>query len=147
MTVSKREFTLLEQSVLDAVRVRLAAPAAALFQQQVDAVNHIQRILNWEEIDFYVMRFPRRVCWPEAILFPNRSEFQIAKLICVAKGNTFELGVHAVSGHVFSIESTLGLKQYSREQEINVESVEILADPMRVEPEQSPAGDVPARRP
>ena len=135
MTVSKRRYTQLEQSVLEAVRSRLPDSAAGLFQQQIDAVNHIQRILDWEEIDLYVMRFPKRVRWPEAILFPNRSEFRLARVSCVAAGNTFELDVHAVSGHVFSIESESGLKQHSHSEQISVKSVEMIADPMRTEPE------------
>ena len=135
MAVSNRRYTPLEQSVLTAVRARLAEPAAALFQQQIDAVNHIQRILDWEEIDLYVMRFPRRVRWPEAVLFPNRSEFQLAHLNCVADGNTFELDVYAVSGHVFSIESKVRLKRHACAQQIDVESVEIVNDPMRTESE------------
>jgi hypothetical protein len=141
MTVSKRRYTLLERSVLSAVQARLAESAATLFRQQVDAVNHIQRILNWQEIDLYVMRFPRQVRWPEAALFPNRSEFHLAHVSGVADDEAFELDVHAVSGHVFSIESKVGLKQYSRAQQINVESVDILNDPMRTEPEPTVGGD------
>ena len=141
--VSTRKYTPLERAVLAAVQSRLAGPAAELFQQQVNAVNHIQRVLDWQEIDLYAMRFPRRVCWPDSALFPNQSEFQVAHLTCVADGNTIELDVHAVSGHVFSIESELGLKQHSFAKQIQIESVQILNDPMAARP-QGNQGDMKA---
>ncbi len=120
---SKRRFTPVERTVLDAVSLRLDGRARQLFGQQVCAINHIQRLPGWDEIDFYALRFPRRVSWNPDSAFPNKTEFQLASCKLRTNGRSIPVTVSAVGGHVFSIESKEPLRTIAFATDLTVEDV------------------------
>ena len=106
-------FSPVEKTLLEAVEKALPGEEARLFRSQLGAVNQVQRILDWTEIDFYCLRFMRVIAWNPTVLFPNRSEFILARIAFTADGKELESAVWAVSGHLFSIETEGGLKKYA----------------------------------
>jgi hypothetical protein len=72
-----RTFTPVEERVLAAVASALPPTSAELLRAQIACITSVQRILDWTEINFYA-RKRGRTRWPEASLFPDRREFQLA---------------------------------------------------------------------
>jgi hypothetical protein len=120
---SQRRFTPLERILLDAVSRRLDGRARELLGQQVGAINHIQRLPGWDEIDFYALRFPRRVSWTPDSAFPNKAEFQLASCKIKTRGRSIPVTLSAVGGHVFSIEAEEPLKSVAFATDLTVEDV------------------------
>ncbi|NHZ66633.1 hypothetical protein [Massilia genomosp. 1] len=94
----------LEISIFDAVREKLPAHDAELWQKQLQAINKIYRSPDKREIDLYVIRkgksdFPRELC------FAKNGEFKIAVVDLTARQRTQKLRarVWCVGGHVFLI--------------------------------------------
>ena len=120
---SAKRFTPLEKAVLDAVASGLDGRAKALFLRQVAEINSIQRLPGWDEIDFYALRFPRRVRRDPEIAFPNKNELTLAMCTITAGGNTIPITVTAVGGHVFSIEARSPLRPVAFATDTTVEDV------------------------
>jgi hypothetical protein len=128
---TSRKYTPLETALLDAVQANLPGQTAELIRKQRASINHIQRILDWEEIDFYHLRFPRRVHWDPAILFPNMGEFKLATISYAANGTSLTTTLFCVQGHIFSLETQMGIKQHSFAQDIQIHGVHISDETMK----------------
>jgi len=122
---SAGRFTPLERIILDAVGGRLSGQAKALFDRQKAEINHVQRLPGWDEIDFYALRFPRRVRWNPRNAFPNKSEFILAACSIKANGNRIPITLSAVGGHVFSIEAKSPLRPIAFARGLAVEDLSI----------------------
>jgi hypothetical protein len=98
-----------EVAILQAVARTLPERLSELLSQQLAVVNKVQRLLEWNEIEFYCMRW-FKVRWPDHVLFPRRDEHSLAEVQCAFGGTEVPVTVWAVHGHVFSLESSTGLK-------------------------------------
>jgi len=81
------------------------------YEAQVACINKVQRLLEWNEIEFYCMRF-LKIRWPEAVLFEDKGEFIIASGTLRTEDLSAEFTVWSVNGHLFSIESRTPLKPF-----------------------------------
>jgi len=81
------------------------------YSEQVAHINKVQRLLEWNEIEFYCKRW-FRIQWPPDIPFGNRSEFELGSGTLTASGASARVKVWSVGGHVFSLESHKSLKAY-----------------------------------
>ena len=61
-----------------------------------------------------------RVHWPEGILFSRRQEFRLSKVECRFGSREAVVDVWAVAGHVFSLESQVGLSGLSISGPLNI---------------------------
>jgi hypothetical protein len=98
-----------EVAILQAVGRALPERLSELLSLQLAAVNKVQRLLEWNEIELYCMRW-FKVRWPEQVLFPRNDEHSLAQVQCAFGSVEVPITVWAVGGHVFSIESPIGLK-------------------------------------
>ncbi len=78
---------------------------------QVTHINKVQRLLDWNEIEFYCMRW-FKVRWPTAVLFENHCEFVLGSGTLRAPDIVAPVKVWAAGGHIFSIESEVPLKSF-----------------------------------
>lgn len=113
-----RKFLPFESAILGAVGSALAPELRGLFDAQLAHVNKVQRLLNWNEIEFYSMRW-LKVHWPRSILFQDRGEFVLGSGTLSAAGSSAVVTVWAVGGHVFSIESKAPLKQFETVKDVS----------------------------
>lgn len=67
-----------EEVVLAAVGERLPEADRPRYLAQLRCINKVQRNLEWNQIEFYCMRF-FKVRWPDEALFENRAEFVLTK--------------------------------------------------------------------
>lgn len=96
----------LESRVLDAVKNCLSASAATLWEQQVAAINKVQRLPGGVEVNFYRMVRGKPV-FDDALAFPNKTEeLLVAKVVIMVEGAPPVLSaqVWSVRGFIFSIE-------------------------------------------
>jgi hypothetical protein len=113
-----------ESQILSRLSDALAAEHRAPLQAQIEAVNKIQRIVGWAEIDLYVMR-RGRVCWDNVPSFGDREEFRLAKARTLIDGATVGSELFCVGGHLFSIESDGAVKPFAFRPDANVEIREV----------------------
>lgn len=95
-----RRFTPLEEKLLSAVRGVLPRGAVDAFDAQVAAINRVQRLPRWTEIDFYSMR-GGKVDWSHVALFARTTEFPLAEVRFHAGGRPYKARLTAVDGHIF----------------------------------------------
>jgi hypothetical protein len=100
-----------ERSILAAVSASLPEDMRALFDAQLSSINKVQRLLDWNEVEFYSKRW-FKVRWPEEALFQDKAEFVLAQGVLNAGALTADVTVWAVGGHLFSIESPVSLKPF-----------------------------------
>jgi hypothetical protein len=100
-----------EHVILSTVGSSLLPEQRGQFGQQIAHINKVQRLLEWNEIEFYSMRW-FKVRWPPAVLFQNHGEFELGSGTLQAQGLVARVKVWAVGGHVFSIESEVSLKPF-----------------------------------
>lgn len=100
-----------ERAILNAVGAALPSDTRALYEAQLGDINKVQRLLEWNEIEFYCMRW-FKVRWPEQHLFPSKAEIALGSGVLSADELSVEITVWAVGGHVFSIESKHSLKPF-----------------------------------
>ena len=98
-----------EAAILEAVGRHLPSALAELLSKQLAVVNKVQRLLEWNEIELYCMRW-FKVRWPEVVLFPRRDEHLLGRVTCAFGSVEVPVEVWSVAGHVFSLESPIGLK-------------------------------------
>ena len=115
-------------------------PAQPLFDDQIAAINHVQRLPpSWGEIDFY-----RRPDWTGVSLFPCTDEFRLASVRFRIAGRSYKAVLSSISGHVFDFAISPGPRDVAFEPwEGEVTSV-LLRDPLGTptgakEPELIPA--------
>jgi hypothetical protein len=102
-----------ERVVIEAVSTVLDAQSKLLLSRQVEAINFVQRPLDWKVIEFYCKRWLRGVCWPEAILFPRREDHLLAEVQCRFGAVETTIAVRAVDGHIFSLAAPVGMSGLS----------------------------------
>ena len=100
-----------ETVVLETVCAALPFDMQQLCRRQIARINRVQRLLEWNEVEFYCMRW-FKVRWPEDMLFAERGEFVLAKGRLVSRRGVVGIRVWSVGGHVFSIESDQSLRPY-----------------------------------
>jgi hypothetical protein len=92
-------------------------------------IRYVQRLLDWTEVNFY----PRRrsgAQWDPATVFPNRAEFDLARLRMIVAGRTHEARVIAVSGHLFSLVVRPSPKRHPWGP-VELSTVQVMTDPLR----------------
>ena len=119
-----RTWTPWEEAVTSAVISRLGAKAQQIVHTQLAAVNKVQRIAGWREIDLYVMKkgLVDRSGLPT--LFDNR-EFVLARTATKVGGRRFHTSVKCVGGYLFSLESDEEVRPFAFRHDIEVEVLEI----------------------
>mgnify|MGYP003577761447 CR=1 FL=1 len=70
-----------EVAVLEAVGDSLPRALCGLLMKQLAVVNKVQRLLEWNEIELYCMRW-FKVHWPEDVLFQRRDEQLLGRVTC-----------------------------------------------------------------
>lgn len=103
---------------MNGVAASLPESMSDTYTSQIKHINKVQRLLEWNEIEFYCMRF-FRVRWPEESLFKNKGEFILGRGRITSWGLAADVAVWAVGGHVFSIESEASLKPFSSMQDVS----------------------------
>jgi hypothetical protein len=109
-----------ENAILRTVGSSLPPEQRDLFAEQVTHINKVQRLLEWNEIEFYCVHW-FKTRWPPAVLFLNHGEFELASGTLRAQGIVAPVKVWAVGGHVFSIESEISLKPFRTAANISFE--------------------------
>jgi hypothetical protein len=115
-----------ETRILDTVGAALGGELKGLYSSQLTCINKVQRLLNWNEIEFYCMHF-FKVRWPEPVLFPNRGEFVLGTGVLEADACKAAISVCAVAGRVFSIESRSALKEFRARQNVHFTLISVAA--------------------
>jgi hypothetical protein len=111
-----------ESQLLAAVEDVVPREWRPLLLQQVSCINHVQRPLDWKEIEFYCKKW-FRTRWPEHVLFPERGEVRLAECDCAFGPRTSHITVWAVNGHVFSLESAQGMSGLSISGPLRIVSI------------------------
>lgn len=109
--IFRRRLYPFELSVLKAIGASLPASLSNAHVSQVENINKTQRLLEWNEIEFYCMRL-FKVQWPEESLFINKKEFILGQGRLSSGDLVADITVWAVGGHIFSIESKSTLKPF-----------------------------------
>ena len=91
-----------------------------IFRKQIEAVNKVQRIVGWTEIDLYVMRHGR-VCWEDIPKFFDDREFTLARSWTFNGDKRIQSELVCVGGHFFSIESDAPIKPLAFRDDIRLE--------------------------
>ncbi len=122
-----------ESRVITAVSSKLPSAARQLFDAQINQVNRIQRHPSGKEANFYTLR-RGKPSLEERFLFPLRTETLLATvhLNLGQDKKPLRAEVWLVNGHVFSVDFNKTPGKPS-ENEIHVDNVEILRDPMIAE--------------
>ena len=116
-----RRFLPVEQQVLTATWEMLNPKGRSLLLEQVRSINRIQRLLEWNEIEFYSMRW-FRVRWPEEALFRERDEFELGTVLVRCGDLRAKITVWSVGGHVFQLQSPSPLRPLRAERDLVVEN-------------------------
>ena len=96
-------FTPVEKAVLDSISPLLSPTVATIYDQQLAAINKVQRYLEWTEINFY--RIVRgKPNWTGIPQFPRSDEFTLAKSTYRVANTKFTSRIDCVNGHVFSFD-------------------------------------------
>ncbi len=84
-----------EQSIQAAILLASPTPIQKILATQFDSINKIQRIVQWSEIDFYVMH-DGEVNWSDIPTFTNKDDFLLAKggYGNTSKGNSYVYPLH-----------------------------------------------------
>ena len=133
-------FTPLEVRLFAEVRNVLPKDAQLLFDAQVAAINHVQRLPpSWSEIDFY-----RRPNWTGIPLFPCTDEFRLAEVRFRTGRRPYKAVLSSINGHIFDFATTPGPKAVAFEAWDGGATTALLGDPLRAvtrskEPENIPA--------
>ena len=83
-----------------AVRGILPSDSLPTFDAQVAAINHVQRLPEWTEIDFYRRRL-RKIDWSGVPMFSQTGEFPLAEVRFSAGGRRFKATLNSIAGHIF----------------------------------------------
>jgi len=95
-----RRFSPLEEKLLAAVRKALPPAALPTFDAQVAAINRVQRLPHWTEIDFYHLKGGKSD-WASVPPFPNAGEFPLAEIRFAVGGRRFKAILSSITGHIF----------------------------------------------
>jgi hypothetical protein len=124
-----KKFTPLEERVLSRVRSSLSPEAREIFDAQVDAINLVQRQLDWSEILFYRRR-KGKIDWSEVSLFGRSDNYRLAKVDFAIGRVHHQATVNCISGHIFSLTFSPAAKPIAFKNWDDDGIVELLSDPM-----------------
>jgi hypothetical protein len=99
-----RTWTPWEEAVTAAVLTKLNDKSRETLSSQLVAVNKVQRLLGWREIDLYVMKKGKVERRGLPVLFDDR-EFVLAKVVTKTGERQIHTSLNCVGGHLFSFES------------------------------------------
>lgn len=126
-----KTFTPLEEKILSEIEKLLSSEAKNKFQKQWKGINYVQRLLDWTEINFYV-RKAGKVQWDANILFANTKDLNLAVVEYRIKNKLFRSTLHAVNGHIFSLVSRPGIKDYAWGTIEMITKTKLLNDPEKI---------------
>src|SRR6266404_8235739 len=95
-----------------------------ILRQQLKAVNKVQRILGWVEIDLYVKK-GGRICRDDIPKFFDDREFTLARASTFVDGKRIQSELFCVSGFFFSIESNARIKPIAFRKDIQLEIYDV----------------------
>jgi hypothetical protein len=104
----------LERTVLDCVRDSLDAATAARWDEQVRAINKVQRLPDGVEVNFYRMK-NGRASFDERLAFANKTEELLVAKVQIALANVREkltASLWCIKGFLFSIEYDGSIKYF-----------------------------------
>lgn len=136
-----RRFSPLEDLLFAAVRGVLPATAVPIFDGQVSAITHVQRLPGWVEIDYYARR-GGRPGWANAPRFPRRGEFQLARVGFAVEGRRYRATLGCVAGHIFDFGITPSPQRIAFTDWDSPPTADLLSDPFGTETES--AREIPA---
>ncbi|HEU0011706.1 MAG TPA: hypothetical protein VFT34_17960 [Verrucomicrobiae bacterium] len=119
-----RKWTPWEERLLTALSERLGRKHCDIFRQQIDAVNKVQRIVGWAEIDLYVIR-GGRVCWDDVPKWFDDREFTLARASTIVDERRIQSELSCVGGHFFCIESDAPIKPLAFRSDIRLEIFDV----------------------
>jgi len=135
-----KRFTPLEVRLFAEVRKVLPKDAQPLFDAQVAAINHVQRLPpSWSETDFYC-----RPNWTGIPLFPCTDEFRLAEVRFRAGGRPYKAVLSSINGHIFDFAITPGPKAVAFEAWDGRATAALLGDPLRAATGSKEPEDIPA---
>ena len=106
-----RTFTPVEIAVLDSVVASLPAASSVICQEQIAAINKVQRYLDWTEVNFYRIN-ATEPGWNGVPLFRNHDEFTLSKSTYTIDHCSFTTQIICVGGHIFSFVTRASIKRY-----------------------------------
>ena len=125
-------FNPLEKTLLSALESRLGPTAGDLLRKQIEEVELIQRHSDYREVCCYAKRRD------PSLTFPARAaeiKFATIELRIPEQSTRWRADFHLVNGHFFSIDFTPTPKAIRTRTDIEIESAEILHDPMKTRPD------------
>lgn len=125
-----RLFSPLEARLVAAARTALAGPAQAVYDQQVSAINRVQRDPSWTELRFYRMRMGKPD-WGGVRAFPSAGEFRLAQVRFSVQARSYRATLACIHGHIFDFALSPSPKQIAFESWDGPPAVRLLTDPMR----------------
>jgi len=134
-----KRFTPLEERLLSEVRKVIPVEGQPVFDDQVRAINRVQRMPpSWGEIDFYC-----RPNWTRVPLFPCTDEFRLAEVKFGIAGMAYKAVLHCIKGHIFDFAITPGPRKVAFEPCDEGSTAVLLRDPLlapsgKKEPESLP---------
>src|SRR5678815_3940260 len=89
LTLLWKRFTPLEEQLFAQIRTVLPDSMQPIFDAQVAAINHVQRLPPaWNEIDYYCRRGGRNY-WNTVRTFPCTDEFRLAEVVFHVEGKRY----------------------------------------------------------
>lgn len=137
-----RRFSPLEERLFAAVRGVLGGEVRAVFDAQLRAINHVQRLPGWTEIDYYRRRYGR-VDWQDVPMFPRTGEFQLARVEFSVRRH-YRATLSCIAGHIFDFATTPAPSAIAFDPWDAAGSVRLLGDPRRADL-ADPVQSVPER--
>lgn len=95
-----------------------------ILRRQLEAVNKVQRILGWVEIDLYVKKGGRVCCNGVPKFFDDR-EFTLARALTFVDGKRIQSELFCVGGYFFSIESNARIKPIAFRRDVRLEIYDV----------------------
>lgn len=127
-----RRFSPLEERLFAVVRGVLPARAVPIFDAQVRAITHVQRLPGWTEIDYYRRRYGR-VDWASVPAFPRTEEFPLARVRFTVERRGYRATLTCVAGHIFDFGIAPGPRDVAFADWDSMPSADLLSDPFGAE--------------
>jgi hypothetical protein len=124
-------FTPLEKTLLSGLESRLGPTAGDLLRKQINEIDLIQRHSDCREVCCYTKRRD------PSLTFPARAaeiKFATIEFRIPQQTTRWRADFHLVNGHFFSIDFTPTPKAIRMRTDFEIESAEILHDPMKTRP-------------
>ena len=137
---SRANFYPFEKRIIEEVEARLNSEGCSRLQQQVEAINKIQRLADGKEVNLYQMR-NGKPAFDEKLRFPDgRTEALLAsaRLVHPENGTKLEVKIWLVKGKLFSLEFNKSPKQFFVDSSLDSIQPEIIDVKIRFDPMHPP---------